>query len=63
VSGGSHYQLFHLQEDPFEQQDLAASRPQELRRMMEGLIQSLENHQAVYPVDSQGQPVKPKLPS
>jgi len=63
VSGNSHYQLFHLSEDPFEQQDLSASRPQELRRMMQGLIAALERQKAVYPVDKDGAtPLKPKLP-
>lgn len=63
VSGNSRYQLFHLSEDPFEQQDLSASRPQELRRMMQGLIAALERQQAVYPVDKDGAtPLKPKLP-
>ncbi len=63
VSGNSHYQLFHLSEDPFEQQDLSASRPQELRRMMQGLIAALEKQKAVYPVDKDGTtPLKPKLP-
>jgi arylsulfatase A-like enzyme len=62
VSGDSHYQLFNLSEDPFEQQDLAASRPEELRRMMQGLIAALEKHHAVYPVDKDGAtPLKPEL--
>ena len=63
VSGGSHYQLFKLDDDPFEQQDLAASRPDDLRRMMQHLIDALEQHQAVYPVDEQGNPLKPQLPA
>ena len=63
VSGGSHYQLFKLDDDPFEQQCLAASRPEDLRRMMQHLSDALEQHQAVYPVDEQGKPVKPQLPS
>lgn len=63
VSGNSHYQLFHLAEDPFEQNDLAASRPQELRRMMEELIAGLEEQGALYPVEEDGRPPrKPKLP-
>jgi arylsulfatase A-like enzyme len=62
-SGGSHYQLFNLQADPFEQNDLASKEPKHLRRMMQGLIASLEQHQAVYPVDKDGQTrLKPKLP-
>ena len=61
VSGNSHYQLFRLADDPFEQQDLAAARPQELRRMMQGLIAGLEQCDAVYPVDKDG--VTPRNPS
>ncbi len=62
VSENSHYQLFNLAEDPFEQKNLAAAKPAELRRMMKRLIAALERHQAVYPVDKTGVPVKPKLP-
>ena len=63
VSGGSHYQLFNLAKDPFEQTDLAANEPEQLRRMMRGLIASLAEHGAVYPVDKDTrQPVKPTLP-
>lgn len=63
ASGNSHYQLFNLSTDPFEQQDLAASHPKELRRMMEGLVVALEKQQAVYPVDKDGvTPLKPTLP-
>ena len=47
ASGDSHYQLFNLAQDPFEQQDLAAARPEELRRMMQSLAAQLEKHQAV----------------
>ena len=61
-SGGENYQLFHLAEDPFEQTDLAKSRPEELRRMMTGLIGQLKAHQAVYPVDQAGTALMPKLP-
>lgn len=62
-SGGAHYQLFNLKDDPFEQTDLAASKSDELRRMMKGLIASLEKHNALHPVDKDGAtPLKPKLP-
>lgn len=63
ASSGSHYQLFNLAEDPFEQDDLAASRPQQLRQMMESLIAELDHHQADYPQEEQGSgPLKPRLP-
>jgi arylsulfatase A-like enzyme len=63
VSDNSHYQLFNLSDDPFEQQNLAATEPQELQRMMRELIAALERHQAVYPVEHDGVTrVKPQLP-
>jgi arylsulfatase A-like enzyme len=63
VSGGSHYQLFKLQSDPFEQADLATHEPAELKRLMQGLITALEKHDAVYPISKDTtKPVKPQLP-
>ena len=63
VSGGSHYQLFNLKEDPFEQNDLATSNPEELKRLMQGLIAGLEAQKAVYPVEKgTTTPVKPVMP-
>ncbi len=60
----SHYQLYNLADDPFESQDLAASQPEQLRRMMQGLIAGLEKHDAVYPVHAEdgGEPLKAQLP-
>lgn len=63
VSENSHYQLFNLAEDPFEQNNLAASRPAEVRRLMQEMIAGLEKQNAVYPVDKDSKsPVKPQLP-
>ncbi|MCB1235919.1 MAG: sulfatase [Verrucomicrobiae bacterium] len=63
VSGGSHYQLFNLKDDPFEQTDLAAAKPEELKRMMTSLIAGLEAQHAAYPVGDDGKtPVKPRMP-
>lgn len=64
VSNNSHYQLYNLVDDPFESKNLAETHPQELRRMMEGLANALEQHDAVYPVDKQDHttPQKPRLP-
>lgn len=63
VSGGSHYQLFNLKADPFEQNDLAKTHPAELKKLMQGLIAGLEAQNAVYPIDKESKaPVKPKLP-
>jgi arylsulfatase A-like enzyme len=63
VSENSHYQLFNLAKDPFEQKNVAASEPAELSRMMKGLIAGLEKQYAIYPVDKQTrEPLKPRLP-
>jgi arylsulfatase A-like enzyme len=64
ASENSHYQLYNLAADPFEQQNLASSQPQQLRRMMQQLIDQLAAHDAVYPLageDSQNR-LKPQLP-
>ncbi len=58
-----HYELFNLAQDPFESKNLAGSHPKELDRMMEGLVTALEEHDAVYPVDDDGQPLRPKMPA
>ena len=63
VSENSHYQLFNLAKDPFEQKNLSDSEPAELRRLMQGLIAGLEKQGAVYPVEKGGSPpLKPTLP-
>ncbi|TWU34232.1 Arylsulfatase [Novipirellula artificiosorum] len=61
-SSGIHYELFNLRDDPFESTNLAESKPQELERMMKGLIGALKDHHAVYPVDDQGTELRPQLP-
>jgi arylsulfatase A-like enzyme len=64
ASEGSHYQLYNLVHDPFEQNNLAATNPDQLQVMMQGLAAALERHEALYPVDkTDGKtPLKPKLP-
>lgn len=63
ASGDSHYQLFNLSEDPFEQNNLAETQPEELRRMMQNLISQLEAHDAVYPLNpDRSGPAAPQLP-
>jgi arylsulfatase A-like enzyme len=62
VSGNSHYQLFNLKEDPFEQNDVASTQPEELKMMMQGLASALEKQNATYPVDKQRRPLRPLIP-
>ena len=62
-SENSHYQLFNLEADPFEQNNLAGVETARLRRTMKGLIAALERHGAVYPeAQTGGAPLKPQLP-
>ena len=64
ASDDSHYQLYNLIDDPFEQNNLAASKPKRLSVMMRALISSLEHHNALYPLDKGDgmTPLKPKQP-
>jgi arylsulfatase A-like enzyme len=64
ASENSHYQLYNLADDPFEQNNLASAEPQHLRRIMQRLIEQLEASDAVYPVEAEGSatPLKPQLP-
>jgi arylsulfatase A-like enzyme len=62
ISEDSHYQLFHLGRDPFEQQNLAKSEPKELQRMMQQLVKSLEDHNALYPIANDGTDILPIVP-
>ena len=63
VSEDSHYQLYHLARDPFEQNNLARTEPVPLRRMMQGLIAAMERQHALYPVDKDGKTrLRPQLP-
>ena len=62
ASENSHYQLYNLAEDPFEQDNLAASHPDELGRMMQAVAAALEAYDAVYPVGEDGAALKPEVP-
>ena len=64
ASENSHYQLYNLAADPFEQQNLASSEPQQLQRLMQQLIDQLAAHDAVYPISSEGSQdrLTPQLP-
>jgi arylsulfatase A-like enzyme len=61
ASEDSHYQLYNLADDPFESTNLAGSKPNELRSMMQGLIAGLQDYDAQYPVDKNDK-ATPQLP-
>lgn len=57
------YELFDLAADPFESLNLAATQGDQLRRMMRGLVTSLEQHQALYPREQEsGAELRPQMP-
>jgi arylsulfatase A-like enzyme len=62
VSNGSHYQLFNLKSDPFEQKDLAAAEPMVLRQMMTTMAEQLESQKALYPHANSGETLRPIVP-
>ncbi len=55
------YQLFDLANDPTESKNLASSKPKELHKMMKALVAELEQQNAQYPTDKNGQILKPLL--
>jgi len=60
---GWHYELFDLEQDPSESNNLAARQPDQLHRMMQKLVAGLESQQALFPVEKDGiTPLKPIIP-
>lgn len=64
ASESSHFQLYNLRDDPFEQNNLAATNPDQLKVMMQGLAAAMEQHDALYPVHKTDAttPLRPRLP-
>lgn len=58
----TRYELFNLQKDPFENNNLADQQPDQVKRLMQAMIQQLDEQSALYPVDDQGNPLEPILP-
>lgn len=58
----ARYELFHLKVDPYEQNDLASSEPEQLKRMMAMLVEQLEAHGALLPINDDGTELQVALP-
>jgi len=56
------YELFHLRDDPYEKQNLAATEPALLRQMTAAMIAALDAEQALYPVTEAGSELRPVVP-
>lgn len=58
----THYQLFSLREDPFEQNDLSQSHMAQVKQLVEEMTIELDEQNALFPVDSNGKVVRPISP-
>ncbi|MEM1354014.1 MAG: sulfatase [Planctomycetota bacterium] len=58
----TRYELFNLADDPYETTNLAEGRPEKLRQMVRQMTGQLDEHEALYPVDAQGNEVRPIVP-
>ena len=59
--GNDRYSLYHLATDPSESHNLATRHPEELKGMMQEMVQELESMDALYPVKD-GHVLKPIIP-
>ena len=59
----TRYELFDLGADPYENVNLAAQRPQVVDRMMRAMIEQLGVEGALFPVDADGNEIRPVEPS
>ena len=60
VDASNRYELYDLESDPTESNNLAASKPEKLREMMQIMVRQLESTNALYPVKD-GQQLKPAI--
>ena len=55
------YELYDLENDPTESENLAASKPEKLKSMLEAMVAELDSMGALYPVVD-GKVMKPVMP-
>lgn len=58
----TRYELFNLAKDPYEKTNLAEAEPAKLKEMVQAMIDQLDAEGALYPVDGEGNEVKPIVP-
>ena len=56
------YELYDLENDPFENNNVAKSNPEKLKNLVKTMSQQLVAEHALYPIDQQGKEIKPKSP-
>jgi arylsulfatase A-like enzyme len=60
LDASNRCELYDLENDPDESDNLAASNPEKLRDMMQAMVRELESMNALYPVKD-AQPLKPAI--
>ena len=58
----TRYELFNLAEDPFEKTNLADQSPNKVKRLINAMGKQLEEEGALYPVDKEGNELRPIMP-
>ena len=56
------YRLYNLRTDPYEQKELSAQYPDQVRKLCLAMRKRLTAEQALYPVDAQGRPLEVRHP-
>lgn len=56
------YELFNLKDDPFEKNNLANQEPNKVKRLVHAMVKQLDEEGALYPVDKDGNELKPIMP-
>ena len=56
------YRLYNLRTDPYEQKELSAQYPDQVRKLCVAMRNRLTTEQALYPVDAQGHPLEVRIP-
>jgi arylsulfatase A-like enzyme len=54
------HELFNLEADPFENENLATQHPEKLEKMIAAMSRQLEAEGALYPVDAGGREIRPR---
>ncbi|MFK7790324.1 MAG: sulfatase [Phycisphaeraceae bacterium] len=58
----TRYELFNLKDDPFEKNNLADKEPTKVKRLINAMVKQLDEEGALYPVDKQGNELRPSAP-
>ena len=57
------YLLYDLEKDPYENEDLSESSAEQLAKMMQSMAKEMESQGALYPIDADGNELKPLVPA